>query len=324
MAKAVDWESRIGRRLRLRDLHIFFVVAETGSMAKAGALLRVTQPAVSRAIADLEAAVGVRLLDRSPRGVEPTAYGEALLECGLAVFDELKQGIRKIEHLSDPSAGELRIGCQSTLTGTILPTIIHQLSRDYPRLNFEVTELNSPTFAFPELRQRKIDLMLAHLPGSLADNKLGDEVSSEIVFEDRFVLAASAQSIWTRRRKIDVAELAGESWLIPPAGSWTWSFVRAVFAAKGLEMPRIKVATYSVPLLRNLPSAGTYITVEGRLTLHFIGKQMGIKELPIDVPIWPWPVAIVMLKNRTVSPVVKLFMEYVRASFSQLRQHLHP
>ena len=66
MVKTVDWESRIGRRLRLRDLHIFFAVVESGSMAKAGALLRVTQPAVSKSIADLEAAVGVRILDRSP------------------------------------------------------------------------------------------------------------------------------------------------------------------------------------------------------------------------------------------------------------------
>src|ERR1700730_10179877 len=112
MVKVVDWESRIGRRLRLRDLHIFFAVADCGSMAKAGTRLRVTQPAISKAIGDLEAAVGVRLVDRSPRGVEPTAYGYALLKCGVAVFDELRQGIRSIEALADPTAGEVRIGCQ--------------------------------------------------------------------------------------------------------------------------------------------------------------------------------------------------------------------
>jgi len=322
MAKAIDWESRIGRRLRLRDLHFFFAVAEMGSMAKAAALLRVTQPAVSKAVGDLEAAIGARLLDRSPRGVEPTVYGHALLECGIAVFDELRQGIRKIEHLADPSAGELRIGCQQTLAGTALPTIIEQLSSRYPRLNFEVTPLISPTFAFPELHQRKVDLILTHLPGPLSHNKLGDEVSSEIVFEDRLVVAAGTQSSWAHRRKIDVAELAGESWLIPPAGSWTWPFVGALFAPKGREMPRIKVATYSTPLLRSLASTGKYISVEGRLTLHFVGKELGIKELPVDVPDWPWPVAIVMLKNRTVSPVVALFIEHVRAFFAQLQRQI--
>jgi Bacterial regulatory helix-turn-helix protein, lysR family len=69
------WADRIGRRLKLRDLHVLFAVAQWGSMAKAAQHLAVSQPVVSAAIADLERAVGVRLLDRSRRGVEPTIYG---------------------------------------------------------------------------------------------------------------------------------------------------------------------------------------------------------------------------------------------------------
>jgi DNA-binding transcriptional LysR family regulator len=321
-AKAVDWESRIGRRLRLRDLHIFFAVVESGSMAKAGALLRVTQPAVSKAIGDLEAAVGVRLLDRSPRGVEPTVYGNALLECGTAAFDELRQGVRQIEYLADPSAGELRIGCQAMLAGTMLPPIIEQLSRRYPRLSFEVALMNSPNFEFPALHHRTIDLMLAALPGPVADNKLGDDVNVEIVFEDRMFVVAGVQSPWARRRKIELEELADEPWHISPAGSVTWSFIEAVFAAKGLPMPQIKVASYSVPLQYSLCATGKFITATSGLTLHFNGKQQGVKALPIDFPIWPWPVAVVTLKNRTVSPIVNIFVEHVRTFFAQLRQHI--
>jgi DNA-binding transcriptional LysR family regulator len=322
MAKAVHWESRIGRRLRLRDLHIFFAVADTGSMAKAGAVLRVTQPAVSKAIADLEAAVGARLLDRSPRGVEPTVYGHALLECGSAVFDELRQGIRKIEYLADPQSGEVRIGCQPTLAGTALPLIIEQLSDRYPRLQFDVTDVIAPTLEFPALRQRKIDVVLAHLPGPLAGDKLGDELACETVFDDRLYIAAGAKSHWARRRKIDITELADEPWLIPPSGSWSWSFIAEAFAAKQLVMPKVKVTTYSVPLLRSLPSSGKLITVEGGLTLHFAGKQMGIQALPMDLPRWPWPVAIVTLKNRTISPAANLFIEHVREFFTDLQRKL--
>lgn len=252
---------------------------------------------MSKAIGDLEASVGVRLLDRSPRGVEPTVYGRALLESGSAAFDELKQGVRKIEHLADPSAGEVRIGCQVTLAGSILPPVIEQLSRRHPRINFEVTQLISPTFEFPELHHRKIDLMLALLPGHLTGNKLGDDVSIEIVFEDRMSVQAGAQSPWARRRKIELSELADEPWLIPPEGSWSRSFIAAAFAAKGLAMPRIKVASYSVPLHYSLCSTGKYIAVFGDLALHFNGKPFGMKALPIDLPVWPWPVAIVMLKN---------------------------
>lgn len=86
MVELTDWEARIGRRLRLRDLHVFFAVVRSGSMAKAASRLRVTQPAVSKAIADLEATLGVRLFDRSPQGVQPTRYGDALVKCGTVCF----------------------------------------------------------------------------------------------------------------------------------------------------------------------------------------------------------------------------------------------
>src|SRR5205085_1744501 len=77
MKKGIRWESQIGRRLRLRDLHVLFAVVQFGSMAKAAAQLAVSQPVVSEAIADLEATIGVRLLDRSRRGATPTLYGQA-------------------------------------------------------------------------------------------------------------------------------------------------------------------------------------------------------------------------------------------------------
>src|ERR1700755_3243346 len=104
-------EIRIGRRLRFRDLQVFFLVVQCGSMAKAANELGITQPAVSEVVAGLEQAFGVRLFDRSPQGVEPTVFGLALLKRGVAALDELKQGIRDIEFLTDPTKGEVRIGC---------------------------------------------------------------------------------------------------------------------------------------------------------------------------------------------------------------------
>src|SRR5262249_31794239 len=105
------WTDRIGRRLKLRDLHILMGVVECGSMSKAARRLAVSPPVISKAIADMERMLGVRLLDRGAHGVEPTLYGRSLLDTGLATFDELKQGVRKIETLANPTAGEIHIGC---------------------------------------------------------------------------------------------------------------------------------------------------------------------------------------------------------------------
>ena len=132
MSRRIDWEGHIGRQLRLRDLHAFFTVVQCRSMAKAALQLGVSQPAVSKVIADLEHALGVRLLDRSPQGVEPTAFGNALLKRGMAAFDELKQGIRDIEFLADPSAGEVKIGCPGNLSSTLMPPIVEQFMQKYP------------------------------------------------------------------------------------------------------------------------------------------------------------------------------------------------
>ena len=124
MPKISDWEGQIGHRLRLRDLHVFSKVVQFGSMAKAAVQLRVTQPAISQVIADLEHVLGVSLLDRSPQGVKPTIYGDALMRGGAAAFDDLRQSLREIEFLANPTSGEVRIGCPETVAAlmTYRPT----------------------------------------------------------------------------------------------------------------------------------------------------------------------------------------------------------
>src|ERR1700748_64259 len=109
----MDWSDRIGRQLKLRDLHILMTVADSGSMAKAAARLRISHPAVSKAISEIEGTLGVRLFDRNSQGVELTAHGKVLLRCGINVFDEMQQGLRSLEYLSDPQKGEGRVGGQS-------------------------------------------------------------------------------------------------------------------------------------------------------------------------------------------------------------------
>src|SRR5712675_2045501 len=129
MGAAMQLSDRIGRRMKLQDLHVLMAVVQAGSMGKAAERLNTVQPAVSRSIAELEQALGVRLLDRRRRGIEPTEYGRALLECGVAVFDDLRQGVKKIAFLADPTAGEVRIGCNPFLAATFVSVVVDRLSR---------------------------------------------------------------------------------------------------------------------------------------------------------------------------------------------------
>src|SRR5262245_44481631 len=130
----MKWNDRIGRRLKLHDLHVLMTVAEMGSMGKAAQRLAVSPPSISKAIADMEHAIGVRLLDRTSKGVQATVYGRALLRHGMGAFDELRQGIQEIESLTDPTVGEVRIGCPDVFTSGLTLAIVDQFSRRYPRV----------------------------------------------------------------------------------------------------------------------------------------------------------------------------------------------
>ena len=312
MAKIKDWHSHIGRRLRLRDLHVFFTVVQSGSMAKAANQLRVTQPAVSQVIAALEYALGVTLLDRSPQGVEPTIYGRALLKGGAVAFDDLQQTIKEIEFLADPTAGELRIGCPETVAA-ILPPIIESLSRRYPRVVLHVSDVVAPTLDLPQLRDRSLDVVLVRITGSPSRHPLGDDLNVEVLYDDETVVVAGIESRWARRRKIDLVELANEEWILPPAPTTNSMVVMDAFRARGLDPPKVSLVTFSVALRTNLLSSGRHITVFPRTMMSLFAARMSLKVLPIKLPAREWPIVIVTLKNRTLNPVARLFLEHVRA-----------
>ena len=193
---------RIGRRMKLHDLHVFIAVVQAGSMNKAATLLNTGQSAISRSIAELEQTVGVRLVDRSPQGVEPTQYGRALLDGGAAVFDDLRRALKTIEFLADPTAGEVRIGSSALLAASFVSALIDRLSQRYPRIVFHLVTGHVPAL-HRELTGRNVDLLIVRQFGPIADEQL----DFEFLFDDSFVVAAGAQNPWVRRRKIELAEL---------------------------------------------------------------------------------------------------------------------
>jgi DNA-binding transcriptional LysR family regulator len=312
MAKEIDWEGRIGRRLRLRDLHIFFTTVQRGSMAKAAQTLGVTQPAVSRVIAELEHTLGVRLLDRGARGVEPTKYGRALLTRSNAAFDELRQSVKDIEFLADPTVGEVRIGCQETFAAAILPSVIHRFSQAYPRVVLHVEQLGSLAAESSALRERTIDMGMFLLVKPHDDKLFADDLNVEVLFLEQMVIVAGRQSRWARRRKIDIAELVDEPWVLTESDTLSYARLAEAFAARGAGVPKRILQTLSSHLRVNLAASGSHITTLPNTTLRVYGDRFGLKALPVDLPARSWPAVIVTLKNRTVSPVVERFIQHIR------------
>jgi DNA-binding transcriptional LysR family regulator len=313
----MQWDSRIGRKIKLRDLHILLAVVQAGSMAKAGAQLAVSQPAVSKAIAEMEHSLGVPLLDRGSRGVEPTRYGRALIKRSLAVFDELKQGIKEIEFLSDPTVGEISIGSPEPLSAGLVTRVIDRLTSQYPLISFQVVQAN-PATLLHHLDERNVEIVVARV----SDGMLEEHMNADFLFEDAVVVVAGAQSRWARRRQIALADLVNERWVLYPPGSPLGLMVVKAFHDSGLEPPRASVATLSLSMRTSLLATGHFLSMLPANVLQFSGKYAAIRALPIDLPSTKEPTGIITLKNRALSPVAQLFIDCARELAKPLARHL--
>lgn len=297
---------RVSRRLKLRQLEVLIAVAQSGNMANAAKQLSITQPVVSKTIADLEKTIGVRLFDRERRGVVLTPYGQALLNRAVAIFNDLQTSVTELEFLADPTAGELRIGCSDAAASGMVGDIIDRLSQKYPRLTFEVTLGGGLTdLQHRELQAHRLDLVIGRLPVAIPDG-----LEAAVLFQEHLVLVTGAKSGLVQGRKARLAQLVDKPWCLPPLENHPWTLIGEAFQRAGLSLPRRIVTTRSIQVQNSLVATGRYISFLPRSVLHYCGERFSLNSWAIDVSIQPYPVGIVTLKNRTINPVAQLFIDH--------------
>lgn len=298
-------KQNLRRRLRLRDLDTFMSVAATGGMRKAAEQLHMSQPAVSKAIADLEASLGVRLFDRSRRGVEPTVYGRTLVKHGRLLFDGLSQAAGEIEFLSDPSTGELSFGCSETISAGLAAAVVAKLTARAPRLVFNVESGEAPVLLLHFLRERSCELVMARPYAGAHEPDL--EVTP--LFKERMTVVVGPTHRHANRRKLSLAELAEDRWILSRNELMPGSPIVVAFEREGFDMPQSRVISGSLNLRYALLATGRAVTVVPNSLLHFSPNRGALKLLPIDLPSWEQATSILTLKGRTLSPVAGLFMD---------------
>jgi DNA-binding transcriptional LysR family regulator len=304
----MPWDDRVKRRLKLRDLDILIAVVQAKGMSKAARRLNMSQPAVSKAIADLEHALGVRLLDRSHQGIEPTSFGIAIIKRGVVLFNELRQGVQDIDFLADPTAGELRIGATEAIAGAIVAPVIERLTHEYPRMAFHIVTGDQMGTLYRNVAERNAELAITRIAGSMPK-----EFSTETLFHDPMVVIAGTSNPLTRRRKIALADLVDEFWIQQPPENSFGSLVANAFRASGLPPPRLTASSNSSMLRSELLATGRFLTVVAGFSLRLPRRHPFLRPLPVELPNSRHPVAIITLKDRELSPLAQLFIERVRA-----------
>jgi DNA-binding transcriptional LysR family regulator len=302
------WTDRIGRRVKLRDLHIALAVADAGSMTRAAEELAVSYPVVSKTISELEHTLGVKLFDRSISGVEPTHYGRALLKSGVAVFDEMRKGLQQIEFIKQPDAGELRIGSSIVVDAGLLPAILERFSQEFPRAVVHVLPENIAVQQYDNLRDRNVELVLGRLPAAMHE----PDLIAETLFDEPMMVAAGLESPWAKRRNLTLTDLIGEPWVLASPGSLARSIQDDVFRRSGVEVPSATVMTVELHLYMRLIETGHWLGLVPASAMRFGGKGLRLKVLPVKTLSPPAPVGLVTVKDRTLTPLAERFIECTR------------
>jgi DNA-binding transcriptional LysR family regulator len=248
--------------------------------------------------------------------VTPTAAGGALLRRGAEAFDALNQGLRDVAFLSETGSGEVRVGAsESYIAGGFLAAAVDRVVRRHPRLTVLVVEANTAGLDFGGLRDRSLDVVL----GRMATGGLAEDLELEVLYDEPILLVTGARSRWAQRCKRTVAlrEVAEGPWVLAPPGSAVHGLVADAFRAAGLQPPAAAVSTYSMQLRMQLLACGDYLTALPASLLRREAVRWELEALPVELG-RPLPVAAVTLRRRTLGPVVRLFLEHLRAATQEL------
>jgi DNA-binding transcriptional LysR family regulator len=282
-------------------------IANRGSMARAAVDIGLSQPAISKAIADLERDLGATVFDRTTRGVHLTESGQVLLRRGRVILDELRYGLDEIENISDPTAGFVRIGV-SLAQSLFISAVIERTSRRYPKIKFSVL-MADPLRLIRALRDRELDLAICR--AQMADRE--PDLKAEILFRDRIEVVVAPGHHLARRRKLALSDLMGEQWALANPGTYLGELVRNAFRAKSLPMPQAVVSTSSMQLRFELMETGGFLTLAARSMVIHPSRRGRIKALPVAFDDDAGPMAAITLKRRQLTKVSDFVLEEARS-----------
>jgi DNA-binding transcriptional LysR family regulator len=309
----MDWNSemalkdRISRKLRVRDLHMIEAIATRGSMARAAMELGLSQPAVSKAIADLELDLGVAVFNRGAQGVQLTESGQVLLRRGRVILDELRHGLDEIADISDPTRGFVRVGV-ALAQSLFISAVIGRISRRHPRIRLSVT-MTDPIRLVASLRDRKLDFAICRV--QMAEGE--PDLKGEALFRDRIDVVVAPNHPLARRQTLTLADLTEERWALAPPDTYLGGLVLKAFQAQSLPMPQAVVTTTSIQLRFDLMETAGFLTLAPRSMVIHPSRRRRLKALPVAFSDDAGPMGSVTLKGRQLPKAAGFVLEEARS-----------
>jgi DNA-binding transcriptional LysR family regulator len=303
-----DLIQRLPRRLTMSELRIFVAVLEHRSFRKAAAVLHVSQPAVTKAVANLEALLGVRLFDRHAGGVEPTLQAQTIAPRVVTVFDELRRAAQELALLSTGAQGSLRVGITPMPAIPFLPVAVRRLAQAHPGIFVSVVEARESEL-LDRLRRRDIEVAILRL--ALVEPEA--DMAAVSLFDETLCVICSNEHRLARRRKVTWAELLEERWVMPPADCYFFEHLIVTLDRAGLKLPRHSIESFSINLQFSMVLHANVLSFGMRGQADFAPGKHLVTRLPFELNAVSKPIAAVTLRSHDTSPIARELIAQIRA-----------
>jgi DNA-binding transcriptional LysR family regulator len=298
--------------MELRDIEYFAVVAEHGHLGRAAEALGLSTPALSKSLRRLEKEMQAKLVTRTSKGVELTAEGSALLAHVRPLRLSLHDITREIADLNRGRAGHLRLGTSTGSADCLLPAAFGALLSDAPGVTVSITVAVNPVLV-PALRNGQLDLIvitLAPLPY--------EGIIQEYLYEDEFVIYASAEHRLAKRRPVEVADLAQEGWALPALDGVAGIWLNRVFEDHGLPSPRITLVGGQMQIRFEAIGSSSLLGIAPKRSVREVASRLRLTEIPVKGLAWSRQVGVGYRKDAYLSPVARRFIEILKTTAKEI------
>ena len=294
--------------MQLRDLEYFSAIAEHRSVRRAADTLGMSQPGLSKSLRRLETELRAKLVARTPKGVDLTAVGAALLAQVRRLHLTFEDVAREAADLSAGRAGHLRVGA-NPLCADLLPAAYAILLKDAPGVTFSAT-VDDNDVMIPGLRKGELDLIVNYLPESPWEGCDTEQLDADY----DIVVYASASHPLTRKRSVTIADLAQYRWVLSPINVMPWHWLSRAFQERGQPIPRVAFETRSIRLRLQIVAASSHLGFLAKPVIQRAAPRFGLKELPVKDVTWRRPICVIYRKDAYLSPAARRFIEILRAT----------
>ena len=293
--------------MELRDIEYFAVIAEHGHLGRAADALGLSQPALSKSLRRLEQALQVKLVKRTPKGVELTAEGSVLLVRVRELRLSLQSVAREIADVSQGRVGHLRIGVSAAISERLLSAAFAALLKDAPRTKL-IASVSDNDLMVPALCNGELDLIIHYLPLTPLEG-----VVWEHLYDSEYVVCASAKHRLAGRKQVTLAELAQERWALNELALPAQQRLLEKFRDSGFPPPRVAFQSRSAALRLRTVGSSDLLAIVSRDCIEQATSAATVITLPVEALAWLRPVGVIFRRETYLPPVGRLFIEIIKA-----------